>query len=245
MRNIGARHALVVTAGLLLLVACSKPKGSRETHGSEEPRYIRGGTGSARVTYQPNVHVMERAEGLAALTAVSHDGTTLLFASAGPKIRSLKPGDVLVIKGLLARKVLAVDVQGSQVAALTMRATLGEVIRDGHIELHAPIRFTRRVANASPGSARQDSPFERALSLAVPEAHAQEVAKSLAKGVAKAAVNGWETTYTITPGDGRMDVELQLARDVGGFKGVITGKGYVEDFDLSSGIDVKGGVMAA
>jgi hypothetical protein len=39
-----------------------------------------------------------------------------------------------------------------------------------------------------------------------------------------------------------MDVELQLARDVGGFKGVITGKGYVEDFDLSSGIDVKGGV---
>ena len=243
MRNIGARHAIGVTAGLLVLVACSKPKGARETRGGDESRYVRGGTGSAKVTYQPNVHVMERTEGLAALTAVSHDGTTLLFASAGPKIRSLKPGDVLVIKGLLARKVLAVDVQGSQVAALTMRAALGEVIRDGHIELHAPIRFTRRVANASPGSARQDSPFERALSLAVPEAHAQEVAKSLAKGVANAVVNGWETTYTITPGDGRMDVELQLARDVGGFKGVITGKGYVEDFDLSSGIDVKGGVV--
>jgi len=185
---------------------------------------------------------MERAEGLAALTAVSHDGTTLLFASAGPKIQSLKPGDVLLIKGLLARKVLAVDVQGSQVAALTMRATLGEVIRDGHIEFNAPIRFTPRVASASPGGVRWDSPFDRALSLAVPEAHAQ-VAKSLAKGVAKAVVDGWQTTYSITPGNGRMDVALQLTRDVGGFKGLITGKGYVEDFDLSSGIDVKGGVV--
>ena len=242
MGNVGARHAIGVSAGLLLLVACSKPKGSHEARGGDESRFVRGGTGSARVTYQPNVHVMERAEGLAALTAVSHDGTTLLFASAGPKIQSLKPGDVLLIKGLLARKVLAVDVQGSQVAALTMRATLGEVIRDGHIEFNAPIRFTRRVATASPGGVSWGSPFDKALSLAVPEAHAQ-VAKSLAKGVAKAVVDGWQTTYSITPGNGRMDVDLQLTRDVGGFKGLITGKGYVEDFDLSSGIDVKGGVV--
>ena len=204
--------------------------------------YVRGGTGTAKVTYQPNVRVMERAEGLSALTAVSTDGSTLLFASASPAIRSLEPGDILVIKGLLARKVLATDVQGSQVAALTTRATLGEVIRDGHIELNAPIRFTRGVATASPERGRASSAFERALSLAVPEAHAQ-VAKSLGKGVAKAVVNGWETTYSITPGNGRMDVELKLTRDVGGFKGLITGTGYVDDFDLSSGIDVKSGVV--
>jgi len=235
------RRQRSVMIAVLMVVACKQSKDTRSSSVAGGSPYVRGGTGSATVAYQPNVHVMERADGLKALSAVSRDGSTLLFAAPGPAIQSLKVGDILVIKGLLARKVLATDVQGSQFAVLTTRANLGEVIKDGHIKFDAPIRFSRRVASESPNRGPWNSPFERVLSLAVPEAHAQ--VSKLASGVSKAVVNGWEATYSITPGNGRMDVDLKLTRDVGGFKALITGKGYVDDFDLSSGIDVKGGVV--
>src|SRR5437899_1126341 len=67
------------------------------------------GSGSAKVSYRPEVRVMEEAEGRASISGVDSTGAALLFDSANAIARSLKKNDILVIKGLIARKVLAAE----------------------------------------------------------------------------------------------------------------------------------------
>ena len=219
----------------------------------ESARLVHGGSGSAVVRFQPNVRIIERDEALAALAGVSSDGATLLFEPAGPRLHALQAGDVLVIKGLLARKVLAVDVQGAAVAALTVPASLGEVIRQGHIEVHAPLRFTPAISARTGGAGGER--LGALLALTVPELRAQapdaerlnkaekEGTIKVAKDAVKGIFGGWATTYSAVPGQGRMDLSLEMSKQLGGFKGLVTGTGYIADFDVSSKIDVEEGVV--
>jgi len=69
----------------------------------------------AVVTYQPAARVLD---------------------ASAPKLQGLEAGDVLVIKGQIARKVVAVEPQpGGAVAVLTQSATIGEAVRQGHVRL--------------------------------------------------------------------------------------------------------------
>jgi hypothetical protein len=219
-------------------------------------RLVRRGSGSAKVTLQSNAHLIERDEALTRLAGVSHDGSTLLFTAPSPALRALHAGDVLVIRGLLARKVLAVEAEGSSIAFLTTPASIGDVVRDGQIRLDTPVRFTP--APTQHAWLDLKDPLERLLALAVPPAQAQGVADRLkdaeskgrrdaltgaAKGALKGIYSGWTTTYSAAPGAGRVDISLQMTKEVGGFKGVVTGTGYLADFDLSSRIDVRQGAL--
>jgi hypothetical protein len=206
-------------------------RASVESGAPGEPRREKGGSGSAQVTYRPETHVLEREEGIRALQGASTDGWSLLFDAKDPKLRSLKADDVLLIKGLIARKVIAAEVQDSQVLVLTRIASLGEAIQDGHIQLTAPIRFTPSPSRGASSGWPVSSAYA-----AEPNAVSEPVAMTKDE-------KGWETAFKAVQGKGRLDISLSLKKEVGGFKGAITGQGYLADFDLDSGIEVKHGLV--
>ena len=151
------------------------------------------------------------------LTDVSTDGTTLLFESAPASIRSIAPGDVLLIKGLLARKVLDVDAQGAQVAVLTTRHA-----RRSHS------RWPRRTVGADPvhavvgerdtvlASPRWLAVGERAVTRrsggARPGGESGEIARRRRREGDRQRLEG---DVLRRPRDGRMDIALTMTRDVG------------------------------
>lgn len=262
MKGLGSRS---ITTGILvgsLLGACRGEEpgdagsAARERIGArlalapdESARLVAGAKGSARVRYQPEAKVMERDAALKTLSAVSSDGWTLLFERADPAIRTVEAGDVLVVKGLFARKVLATDAWNDTVAVLTGPAELGEVLQEGSLRIEAPVRFSPEIA----ATGQRRSFGERLLELGVPAAHAQDVGKRAVDLYKKAkkfgtrpvnlVANGWKTTFSAAPGPGRLDLSLELRRDEYGFRGLITGTGYVEDFELDADIGVERGAL--
>ncbi|HET7584389.1 MAG TPA: hypothetical protein VFK13_05745 [Gemmatimonadaceae bacterium] len=266
-----ATHALLLAA---LLAGCAHDAPPRTADGStsagstpdgrasvasvaEGSAFLRGASGHATIAYQPNVHMMERDAGMAALHAVNRNGSTLLFDASVPQIAALHTGDILVIKGLLARRVVAVKRVGAEIGVLTEPASLGEVVRDGHITLHLPVHFTPVPAVEAQRPAR--TPWDALLALAVPDALAQspggerlkrgeedgktDAYKKLAMGAVNGVFKGWETTFTAVPGNNRVDLSITLTKDVGGFVAKITGDGYLADFALDAGIDVERGIV--
>lgn len=213
-----------------------------------------GGSGSADVKYLPNVRTVEQSDGTRALIAVSTDGSTLVFDKSRGAIPALGVGDVLLIKGLLARKILATEINGNEIAVLTAPIALGELVADGKITVHAPIRFgTARSASIAPPAAR--SLWEKLADGVAPPLYAQSPTearrqKAEADGVSdaygnlamapfKAMMSDWETQFSAEPADGRLKLALQLKKSMAGVAAVINGDGYLSDFDFSSDIDVE------
>lgn len=246
------RIAGVLTV-LLLVVGCKGESASE----SDPVAFVDGGSGHASVTYQPEVRIAERDAGLAALLGVSTDGSTLVFDAGAEPFSKLQEGDVLFIKGLSAWKILAVERTGSEIAVLTNRASIGDVVRDGRIQLDAPIRFTSISAGRTPGS--RHLALRRLLSLGVQEARAQapdgerakkaeaagraEANKRLAKAAVKGIFQGWKTTFSAEPTAGKLNISITMTKKVGGFVALVTGKGYLDNFDVAADLQMSGGVM--
>jgi hypothetical protein len=188
-----------------------------------------GGSGKAEVTYQPAAHVLEHDEGRKAIVGTSTGGWTLVFDATAPKLQGLKAGDIVIIKGLVARKVLAVEPTPKGVAVLTQGATLGEALKQGKIQLQTGVRFTRAHASL----------WQRAGALLEGTAYA-EAPKVLS---VKASYEGWDATGNASLEDGKVNLDIQLTKSVGGFKALITAKGYLQDFDVTSQLDVNAGVV--
>lgn len=197
------------------------------------------GTGSARINYVPNAHILEKHEGLEGLVAESSDGHGLVFKAGTPQIASLKAGDVLVIKGVAARKVLAVDRRGDQVMVVTDVAGLRDVVREGEIHLNAPIKF----GNAH--SAQIEMPWHPSslFDVFVTPAYASTGSAhtgatidgfgNLAKNAGGFLVGDWKVSnWAAAPVGDRLNIALTMVKDVGGFKAKINMVGYVSNFDL-------------
>ena len=213
---------------------------------------LQNGSGNAHVTYQSNVHIMEQDEGKKALIGVSTNEASLLFDPSNATARSLKAGDVLMIKGLLARVVLGAEQTPDGIVLLTQQAALTDLIRDGEIHMQVPVRFT-----ASNAMLDQPDPgfFSSLPDLVVPPLYAQspenamadqaraqgnmDAYKGLLKGAVHSIVDGWNTSFQSTPADGRTNLDLQLTRSEAGFVASITGKGSVSNFDFDSTIGVQ------
>lgn len=251
--------SLVVT---LIVAACSKSdshgstsaSGSAGTAGGYTAMYGSapknpGATGSAEVTWKPGVQVVEQKDGVDALISVSTDGSALVFDQTRGKVPALKEGDVLVIKGLLARKIIASETTGNQLAVLTIPAALTDIISDGKIRLETPIRFgnPQRAAGLT-----QPGYFDRFSSSLVPPLYAQGPAEirrqkaekdaygNMASAPFKSLLSGWKFSSESTPAEGRLNFKLQAKRDqLAGVSAIITAEGYLADFDFSSAIDVE------
>jgi hypothetical protein len=195
---------------------------------------------------------MEQEEGQKALIGVSTNEASLLFDSSNATARSLRAGDVLLIKGLLARSVLGAETTPDGVVVLTQHALLTDVIQDGQIRIQAPVRFgATRVAHNEPGNSFPTS-WEELLATPAyaqsPESEAMSRSEAkgtmdaygnMVKGAFKSVVEGWDTTFQAKPSEGKTDLDLILKKDVGGFEALITGKGYISNFGFDSTIDIS------
>ena len=208
------------------------------------------GSGYAHVTYRSNVRMMSAEEGRKALIGVSSNGASLLFDSSNATARSLHAGDVLLIKGLMARSVLGAESTPDGVVVLTQHALITDVIEDGEIKIQAPVRF------GSVRAANERLPqLPTWLNLLATPAYAQsptgEMAKSaeakgsmdaygnMIKGTFNSIVSGWDTTFQASPGDGQTNLNITLKRNVGGFAALITGQGSISNFQFDSTINIK------
>ena len=208
------------------------------------------GSGSIKVTYQSNVKTMEMKEAVDTILGQSSDGAALLFDTSNEKAKSLKAGDVLLVKGMIARKILGVETEPEGVIVLTQQATIPDVVQDGTIDVAAPIRFGELQAELK---ADPRSQIAKAWDAAFPgKVYAQEAqvlqdaeAKgtrdaygNLASGAYHALVDGWDTKFNATPGGGKLNLNLIMTREVGGVVAKITGQGTINNFDFSSYIGV-------
>lgn len=252
------RVAILLMAGTLLFVGCKKnaqPASNAAAAGSE-PR-LEKGSGHARVTYQPNVRIMELEEGEKALIGVSSNDAALLFDASNATARSLKAGDVLVIKGLIARSVMAAEVTPDGVIVLTQQATIPEVIQEGEITLEVPVRFGAPTESAAVQGSTQFSTtllnlWSQPVYAQSPEGTAMSKAEqkgtrdaygNLIKAPFKALLEGWDVSFSAKPEPGKMNLDLALTKSEAGFVALLTGKGYVSDFDFSTNIGVHQSTM--
>jgi hypothetical protein len=249
----------IVFSSLLIVCSCkdsvsgtsAQRTGSPSVPGQPayEQQSLKHGSGSAHVTYLPNVHVVEQEEGIKAIKGISSDGESLVLDASDPKLASLKAGDVLVIKGYIARKILASEIQGPNILIITENAALTDAVQDGHITLSAPIRFGALQAEKS-----EPKPLGDWLDRLTPPVYAQSKADNvrnaikqkgqdaygnILNGVHGQEISGWTTDFYTTPADGHLDIHLKLTKSVGGFIATVTGEGNVSNFDMDSDIGVE------
>ncbi|MGE5055566.1 MAG: hypothetical protein ACM3WP_15520 [Acidobacteriota bacterium] len=251
-RSSGGRYALCLALlATLGLGGCGKKSSPTAVSGEHSaaagtPRsaVLTHGSGYAHVTFRPNVRVMEAEEGRKALIGLSSNEATLLLDSSNATARSLHAGDVLLIKHLVARNVLGTELTPDGMVVLTQRARLGDVIQEGEIRIQAPVRFGV-ARSAAPPSLSWTSLFAEPAYAQSPESNAMskseakgtaDAYKSMAKGALKSVVEGWDTTFEATPGAGKTDLNITVKKSVGGFEALITGQGYLSDFDFDSSI---------
>jgi hypothetical protein len=228
----------------LLAVGCGKsPPGS--------PPDI-AESGSAQVTYKPTTRVLSEKDARGMILGISSNGAGLLLSGANAVAKNLKAGDVLLIKETAALKVIgARTLEDGNIIALTQRASLLDAVSDAHIKLNKPVRFGALTAANRPAPDRRTT----LLDWVVPAAQAQsaeqsilnshdqkgsdDAAKKVLSGIKGALIEGWTTDFSVTPGSDRVDITIKLTKDVGAFRAVITGEGYLQDFNMGADIDVE------
>ena len=231
-----------------LVTGCKKSAETPEAVGTGARETSSGGSGSAVVTYQSNVHVLDQGPGMEAVQGISTNGAAMLLDASNPQIRSLKAGDVLVIKGLLAKKIVAAEPQGNYVLVLTQPASLTDAISQGRIHVAAPIRFGQLRADSFPlmpprwdllsSYAYAQSPEGTMMSQAEAKG-ASDAYGNLLKGLKGAVIEGWTTDWNCGTSEGKLTLHLQMKKDVGGFVALITGDGYLQNFDFNSDIGIE------
>jgi hypothetical protein len=202
--------------------------------------------GHAEVHYRPNSHVVSRDAARQMIRGISTNGAGFLLDGNNADARALKAGDVLVIKEVGARRILGTKaLPDGTIIALTQRASLLEATDKAHIQLTKPIRFG------------QAASFANALDTLIPTAQAQGVESTkstdaqkagtkdafgnVLSGIKGALVDGWTTDFSATPEKDKVTLNLKLTREVGGLRAVITGEGYIQNFNMDCDIDVEKG----
>ena len=252
MKRLGpGRRRLACALGFLTLVAgCSRsPESASPAGRGEAPRHP-AGSGSAKVTYKSTVHVIEQTDGTKALISVSSDGSTLVFNRKLAAIPPMADGEIILIKGLLARKVVASTTNGDEFAVLTAPAGLLDIVTDAKIHVDAPIHFgsTQQIAAARPSllngivgamaaPAYAQAPTEERRK-AAEAAGRKDAFGNLASAPYHAVFDDWDTQFSAEPSPGRVTLKLQMKKSMANAAAVITGEGYLADFDFSSDIDV-------
>ena len=265
------RIAILLISSLLAFPGCSKTdhphaanssaeEGARSpsantvavTKSSAAQDSIQQPSGFAHVTYRPNVRIMEEEEGRKAIIGVSTYQNALLFDPSNATARALHAGDVLMIKNLIVRKVLAAEETPDGVIVLTEKGALTDLIQDGQIHVEMPVRY-----GPAQATALKPHPFW-SFDLAEP-AYAQSPAglmankaesqgtkdayNNLFKGLLSDIIDDWDTSFQATPGDGQTNLNITCKKEVSGFKAIITGQGSVSNFGFQTDMNFNNGTL--
>ena len=236
---------ILTISATLAIFACGKSGSDggakRAATSSDGARATGSVTG---LTYAPAVATLERKEGLGALKGISTNGDLLLFAANNSTIATLKPGSVLLIKGVMAKKVLAVEEDDGDIAVLTEPAAVIDVIQDGHLKYDYPVRFTAGgIVNTALAEPADSSWF--AGDLLVKNAYAAtppDAAEAPSTAISKTfQVKGWTVEVTGTPENDRIKLRVKASQAGNGFSATIIGDGYLQNFDAGGDLTVEHG----
>ena len=249
---------VAVCATLVPLTACKKNNGpsgaqqnqnSPQASGSNPQSALQSrGSGYAHVTFGPNVRVMEQEEGERAIIGLSTYENALLFDPSNATAKGLRTGDVLMIKNLIVRKVLAAEETPDGIIVLTENAALTDLIQDGQIHIDMPVRYGPMQTTATkPRSfwsldlvqpAYAQSP-EAIIASKAASKGAKDAYNNMVKGLWSDIVDDWETSFQATPSEGQTNLNIICKKEVSGFKALISGQGYVSNFGFQSDINIK------
>ena len=213
-----------------------------------------GGHSLVRVTYAPNVKMVSDGEVRASLAGISSDGHRFVFKGASAAIRSLQAGDILMVKGEMAAKVLGVVTRGDYTLVVVAQPSLGDLLQQGDLTIDAPVRFH------GPASLSRlerlpwslwDAIEPRLLAQRTREGSAEELkrqkeelkrqqeeGKAENNPAAQARLlltSGWTVVaYSIAAGNGQAAFHVVLAKQLSGFVGRVAMKGTVGNLDFTT-----------
>jgi hypothetical protein len=231
---------------------------------------VDAGTSFAKITYKPEVKIVDEGMVSDSLVGVSSDGHGAVFKNALAPILALKTGDIFMVKNQFAVKVLGTQTDGDQTVLIIDRAMLVDVVQSGQIHLDSGVSFhgpgaasvqpqTRRSfdfrdllatpAYAQQGTgARQDTTDYHSDPNLVPGYNTPKPgvgsnsAVSNAKDFAKSITSmDWSIDdWSVTPANGTATILLKITKDLAGFEGLVTVDGTVSNFTLVSDLSFPG-----
>ena len=241
---------LVTAVVMLTVVSCKKaaPPAAQSAAGSLATVDLMTIPGTVfNVTYNDHTVMVDEATVRKTLRSVSTNGNVLVF-DPSPQIQKLGPGSVLFMQGLAVRKVLATMPFESETALLTVPAAITDYIQEGQIHWDYPVRFSATSASRDPVG----SPLQAGAGLCLAnllkclESHASPVvyAADAPPGSIHGKYKGWDFWAGATSGANRIQIQLEVKRVEAGLHALLTGDGYLQNFDTSSDIEIHDSKLA-
>lgn len=246
---LNAAGVRINTSVLLLALALAGLSGC-----ARDPK-VAGGAGieDIQVTYKQGTHVLGVAEAKNLILGMSPDGAGYLLDGHNPAAVGYKAGDSLIVKGLVARRILALDrTSDGSVILLTQPAHLTDVIQEGRVRISKPIRFDDAPLAAA-GS------HSHSFSWLIPSAEAASPVGAGVGGIHGNSIHnlkgvpiaGWTVNTTLTTqapngmlaADGRLHILIELTRNEPGFRGKVTATGFLKTFAFDSDIAIHNGAL--
>lgn len=193
---------------------------------------VEGGNSYAHVVYAPRVKMFDHDEVKSALMGVSSDGHGFVFQHASDKLRGLQAGDVFMVKGEMAAKVLGVVTDQDQTLVAVDQASLKDLVQSGQVKLDFPVRFT-----GPKQAARNDAPPFAATvwDLLEQPVYAQQIPVGT-------KISGWTIAkWNVVAAQNEADFDLVMVKSEAGFEAWVGMKGWIGNFDISSNLDMGSG----
>lgn len=236
------RKAIVLGVATVSILVCSCRRQSAAVQGTSSPVDLATLPGNTfQVTYSGHTVIMDGPTVRKTLRSVSKNGNVLVFDSS-PQMQKLEPGSVLLMQGLALRKILAVMPFESGTAVLTAPALLTDAIKEGHIHWDYSMRFSAKSAgkeNVGPSRDARTASCLRDL-LGCWNSHALPVvyAADAPPGSIHGTVKGWDFWVDATTETNRVRMQMEVKREEAGLHALLTGDGYLQNFDTSSDIEI-------
>jgi len=246
-------NGLVLTAIMVLhLSSCSSSKKSAADAASEShlppgqlpSSFYTPPHAVYEVTYTPNTVRIDFPTTQRLLRSVSEDARVFVFDGSDPRLADLQPGKIMFLEHLGARRVDAVQRQGSQTDVLTEFAGLTDFIQNGRIEFSTPISSQKAKAEL-PSTPTDFGLFDGLRAWLQPPivAYAGEANKTAVGLSTSGKLNDWEYELKGEPeGDG-FKLSLDVQKKLAGITAKVSTKGEVSHISTAFKATIQNGKM--
>ena len=254
LSHVRIQFGLIVCLVLnLCLTSCSRKSsssgqetaasGSRASVGNGASPFYTPPGAVYEVTYTPNTVRIDLQTTEKLLRSVSDDARVFVFEGSNSRLADLQPGRIMFLEHLGARRIVAVQRQGTQTAVLTEFAALTDFIQNGRIEFSAPINFRRRGAELIPPTRTYDALDRVRAWLSPPPVYASEENKSSIGLTTSGKINDWDYELEGKPeGDG-FKLSLEVSKTVAGLSAKVKTEGEISHISTAFKANIHDGKM--
>jgi hypothetical protein len=194
------------------------------------------------VTYTPNTVRIDFPTTQRLLRSVSEDARVFVFDGSDPRLADLQPGKIMFLEHLGARRVDAVQRQGSQTDVLTEFAGLPDFIQNGRIEFSTPIK-SERAHGELPLPPSEFGSFDGLRAWLEPIVYASEGNKTAIGLTTSGKLNDWEYKLKGEPkGDG-FKLSLDVQKKLAGITAIVKTDGEVSHISTAFKAHIQDGKM--